>query len=164
MIISTFGGTSSSDSSSLRRRDLPAASSPVGQYVTNPSNALNENLRNLIITNNEYVNPYSPTGTIDLVLVMVPQSYPLSTAGLGWVGYSGSAVNGCELRSDSECVHLIMHELGHNFGLHHASSPTLEYGNIFDYMGNAYRMTGTNFGAGAEINMNWIPTEKVELF
>ena len=41
MIISTFGGACSSDSSATARgRNLPAARSPVGQYVTNPSDLL----------------------------------------------------------------------------------------------------------------------------
>ena len=57
MIISTFGGACSSDSSATARgRNLPAARSPVGQYVTNPS---------------------------DLVLVLVLQSHPTGTGGLG---------------------------------------------------------------------------------
>ena len=57
MIISTLGGACSSDSSATARgRNLPAARSPVGQYVTNPS---------------------------DLVLVLVLQSHPTGTGGLG---------------------------------------------------------------------------------
>ena len=57
MIISTFGGACSSDSSATAHgRNLPAARSPVGQYVTNPS---------------------------DLVLVLVLQSHPTGTGGLG---------------------------------------------------------------------------------
>jgi hypothetical protein len=69
--------------------------------------------------------------------------------------------NGCEEISDNFQVMVAVHELGHNLGLWHASSTSLEYGNVFDWMGNYPDVTGLSFGLGYQLKLNWIPQAAV---
>jgi hypothetical protein len=97
----------------------------------------------------------------DLVYVVHPQTNPVGTKGLSWVGSRGAICNGCETLSDNFKVMVAVHELGHNLGLHHASSDFLEYGNPFDFMGNYPDTIGLNFGAGYKYQLGWIAPSNV---
>lgn len=66
---------------------------------------------------------------------------------------------------------LIAHELGHNFGLGHASSPTAEYGDGSSIMGLAPVMNPLipanwhdtpHFNAPEKIQLGWVPTNNVQ--
>lgn len=93
----------------------------------------------------------------DLVYVISPQQAPTGTKGVAWVGAKGAMCNGCEQISENFQVMVAVHELGHNLGLWHASSKSLEYGNVFDWMGNYPDVTGLSFGLGYKIRLGWIP-------
>jgi hypothetical protein len=56
-------------------------------------------------------------------------------------------------------IKTISHELGHNFGLHHASDDTYEYGDRSDSMG--VPQTLVEFNAPHKDQMGWIPNEKL---
>ena len=126
----------------------------------NGQDHVESNLYNMLKSGtNAYLDPLLSTSPFDLVLLMIPSSLPAGTAGLGYIGRSGSIVAGCEAKQDYECVHTIVHELGHNFGLRHANSPSRNYGNIYDFMGNTYAMQGTSFSAAASAEvLGWIPS------
>lgn len=97
----------------------------------------------------------------DLVYVIHPQTNPVGTKGLSWVGSRGAICNGCETLSDNFKVMVAVHEIGHNLGLHHASSDFLEYGNPFDFMGNYPDTLGLNFGVGYKYQLGWIPATNI---
>jgi len=92
----------------------------------------------------------------DLVFVIAPQVNPTGTKGVAWVGQKGAMCNGCETLSDSFKVMVAVHELGHNLGLKHASSSSLEYGNVFDWMGNYPDVVGLHYGLGYKWRLGWI--------
>lgn len=98
----------------------------------------------------------------DLVYVLTPQQTPAGTKGVAWVGAKGAMCNGCEGISESFQVMVAVHELGHNLGLAHASSGSLEYGNPFDWMGNYPDVTGLTFGLSYKLKLHWIPTHSVK--
>lgn len=97
----------------------------------------------------------------DLVYVISPQQAPTGTKGVAWVGAKGAMCNGCEEISDNFQVMVAVHELGHNLGLWHAGSKSLEYGNVFDWMGNYPDVTGLSFGLGYKLRLNWLPQASI---
>mmetsp|Transcript_65061 Transcript_65061/g.155366 ORF Transcript_65061/g.155366 Transcript_65061/m.155366 type:complete len:1258 (+) Transcript_65061:107-3880(+) len=97
----------------------------------------------------------------DLVYVISPQQAPTGTKGVAWVGAKGAMCNGCEEISENFQVMVAVHELGHNLGLSHASSRSLEYGNVFDWMGNYPDVDGLSYGVGYKLRLSWIPRVSV---
>jgi len=97
----------------------------------------------------------------DLVYVISPQQAPAGTKGVAWVGAKGAMCNGCEKLSENFQVMVAVHEIGHNLGLSHASSSSLEYGNPFDWMGNYPDVTGLTFGLSYKVKLHWIPQQSV---
>jgi len=97
----------------------------------------------------------------DLVYVVAPQVKPTGTKGVAWVGMKGAMCNGCETISDKFKIMVAVHELGHNLGLLHASSTSLEYGNPFDWMGNYPDVLGLNYGLGYVISLGWLPNNVI---
>jgi len=97
----------------------------------------------------------------DLVYVISPQQAPVGTKGVAWVGAKGAICNGCEEISDNFQVMVAVHELGHNLGLAHAGSKSLEYGNPFDWMGNYPDVQGLSYGAGYKLRLHWLPPDSV---
>eukprot|EP00929_Paragymnodinium_shiwhaense_P079807 TRINITY_DN415_c0_g1_i6.p1 TRINITY_DN415_c0_g1~~TRINITY_DN415_c0_g1_i6.p1 ORF type:complete len:801 (+),score=212.92 TRINITY_DN415_c0_g1_i6:77-2479(+) len=97
----------------------------------------------------------------DLVYVVAPQQAPVSTKGVAWVGAKGAMCNGCEEISENFQVMVAVHELGHNLGLFHASSESLEYGNVFDWMGNYPDVEGLSYGIGYKLRLRWLPQPSV---
>jgi len=97
----------------------------------------------------------------DLVYVISPQQAPTGTKGVAWVGAKGAMCNGCEEISENFQVMVAVHELGHNLGLSHASSKSLEYGNVFDWMGNYPDVTGLSYGLGYKLSLGWLPQATV---
>jgi len=97
----------------------------------------------------------------DLVYVINPQQAPTGTKGVAWVGAKGAICNGCEEISDNFQVMVAVHELGHNLGLWHASSSSLEYGNVFDWMGNYPDVEGLSYGVGYKLKLKWLPPSSV---
>eukprot|EP00747_Dinoflagellata_sp_TGD_P205376 gnl/TRDRNA2_/TRDRNA2_79113_c2_seq1.p1 gnl/TRDRNA2_/TRDRNA2_79113_c2~~gnl/TRDRNA2_/TRDRNA2_79113_c2_seq1.p1 ORF type:complete len:849 (+),score=216.94 gnl/TRDRNA2_/TRDRNA2_79113_c2_seq1:230-2548(+) len=93
----------------------------------------------------------------DLVYVVAPQQAPTGTKGVAWVGAKGAMCNGCEEISENFQVMVAVHELGHNLGLRHASSKSLEYGNVFDWMGNYPDVEGLSYGVGYKLKLGWLP-------
>jgi len=100
-------------------------------------------------------------GNFDLVYVISPQQAPTGTKGVAWVGAKGAMCNGCEEISENFQVMVAVHELGHNLGLWHASSKSLEYGNVFDWMGNYPDVTGLSYGLGYKLRLNWLPQTSI---
>lgn len=97
----------------------------------------------------------------DLVYVINPQQAPTGTKGVAWVGAKGAICNGCEEISDNFKVMVAVHELGHNLGLSHASSTSLEYGNVFDWMGNYPDVEGLSYGLGYKLKLDWLPAASI---
>lgn len=61
-------------------------------------------------------------------LFMLPQGVKCGWAGLGELGCSGSHCYTWYNGGYGLDLSVVMHELGHNFGLHHSTTPTDEYG------------------------------------
>merc|ERR1719265_2557930 len=68
----------------------------------------------------------------------------------------GAICNGCEEISENFQVMVAVHELGHNLGLWHASSKSLEYGNPYDWMGNYPDVQGLFYGLGYQLKLGWM--------
>jgi hypothetical protein len=79
----------------------------------------------------------------------------------GWSGYgtfSGNPSRAWIFRCDRAGAYA--HELGHNFGMHHASTPSAEYGDNSDVMGST--TAGLRQVNGPhKAQMGWIPPEQV---
>jgi hypothetical protein len=97
----------------------------------------------------------------DLVYVINPQQAPTGTKGVAWVGAKGAICNGCEEISENFQTMVAVHELGHNLGLSHASSKSLEYGNPYDWMGNYPDVQGLFYGLGYQLALNWVRPDSV---
>lgn len=97
----------------------------------------------------------------NFVFVIAPQVNPVGTKGVAWVGSRGAVCNGCETLSDSRKIMVMVHELGHNLGLSHASSDGLDYGNIFDWMGNSPDVQGLTYGVGYVLSLGWITPSNI---
>merc|ERR1719387_1683096 len=97
----------------------------------------------------------------DLVYVIAPQVRPIGTKGVAYVGKKGAMCNGCETISDNFKIMVAVHELGHNLGLFHASSTSLEYGNPFDWMGNYPDVVGLHYGMGYIYSLGWVTRDNV---
>jgi hypothetical protein len=67
----------------------------------------------------------------DRKLYVFPRENTCGWAGLGTIG--GSPSHAWIFRCDA--INVFGHELGHNLGMHHASTPTSEYGDYSDVMG-----------------------------
>ena len=94
-------------------------------------------------------------------------------SGLASVGGGDHWING--LTSDSSRVSVMVHEFGHNYGLYHSNyydpaqqiggtytgpgSASLEYGDIFDRMGEGTPATGY-FGPFSTSRLSWLPAGK----
>jgi len=77
------------------------------------------------------------------------------------VGAKGAICNGCEEISENFQVMVAVHELGHNLGLSHASSKSLEYGNPYDWMGNYPDVQGLFYGLGYQLALDWVRRDSV---
>lgn len=97
----------------------------------------------------------------DLVYTISPQQAPIGTKGVAWVGAKGAMCNGCEAISENFQTMVAVHELGHNLGLMHASSSSLEYGNPFDWMGNYPDVQGLSYGMGYKYKLHWLPKSSI---
>lgn len=97
----------------------------------------------------------------DLAYVISPQQQPIGTKGVAWVGAKGAMCNGCEEISESFQTMVAIHELGHNLGLFHASSVSLEYGNVYDWMGNYPDVEGLSYGLGYKLALKWLPNAAI---
>jgi hypothetical protein len=103
-------------------------------------------------------------------LYVVAFSYTpnMGWAGLAYVGGSGALING------SFNITVVAHELGHNYGLNHASfwRPTdtttpigqgseVEYGDSFDMMGNS-GSSQHHFNVAYKHVLNWLKDENLQ--
>jgi hypothetical protein len=91
-----------------------------------------------------------------------------SWAGLGYVGAKGSWLNGYF------DLHVMAHELGHNYGLNHANlwyaydgsvtgaGESLEYGNTYDTMGSGDDSGSSHFSAWYKNLLGWLPEADVQ--
>jgi hypothetical protein len=116
--------------------------------------------------------PYSSTGTCDYsgwdsaaeaaakaagfdpaqykrVNIVTPSNGTCGWSGLAYMPGTRSWVQSCSATG------VFTHELGHNLSLHHAGSPTAEYGDGSDPMGGA--RTVRNNGAN-QVMAGWVPT------
>lgn len=86
---------------------------------------------------------------------VLPPNASCGWAGLGMLGGSGAWIHG------AYCGHaqVYAHELGHNLSLHHARTPTAEYGDYSDFMGSGGALVTLN-GAHKAF-MGWTPTSKI---
>jgi len=90
------------------------------------------------------------------VYVLPPNSCPMS--GYGSVGgtTSDAWVFGCNVRR------IYQHELGHNLGMMHASSPGDEYGDNTDPMGIYFIPRVFGFNSPHRLQMGWLPDTSVQ--
>ena len=112
-------------------------------------------------------------GNYDVIAVFFPSlnNIPnslITYGGLASVGGSRHWINGFN------SVYIILHEFGHNYGLYHAnyfdpsmqtsgdyfSAGSLEYGDIFDVMGEGRPSLG-HFSHYAKNTLDWLPDSKV---
>lgn len=111
------------------------------------------------------------TTTYDLVEHLFP------SMGCGWAGFASSCVSsvGSSLGSGSQCrsflqggsfnLYTRVHEIGHTFGLGHASGGGYEYGDPTSVMGGS-RIVGASggfvgFNAAAAVQLGWLPSTDV---
>ncbi len=95
-------------------------------------------------------------------------------AGLASVGGGSQWMNG--LTSNSSRVDVMTHEFGHNYGLNHSNyydpaqqisgtyydPGSLEYGDIYDTMGDAFSAATGYFSPYSTRRLNWMPNAKVQ--
>jgi hypothetical protein len=83
----------------------------------------------------------------------IPPNVGCPFAGRAGLGGSYSYIAATRLKT-------ISHELGHNFGLHHASDASYEYGDRSDSMGVPTSLI--EFNAPHKYQLGWLPVEKVK--
>ena len=84
---------------------------------------------------------------------------PNATGYAGYGLYGGSPSRAWIYRCDWS--DLYAHELGHNFGMRHASTPTLEYGDYSCVMG--YSNVGLrHLNAPHKVQTGWVPSSRVQ--
>ncbi|MEZ0229575.1 MAG: hypothetical protein ACAI25_13175 [Planctomycetota bacterium] len=83
--------------------------------------------------------------------------YAIPTNGTGYGGLG--QMPGTKTWVFYENGKIYAHELGHNLGMHHASTPGAEYGDATCFMGNA-GLTHTN--SPHKVAMGWIPSGNVQ--
>lgn len=90
-------------------------------------------------------------------IYVFPAGHNCGWAGLGTLGGSPSR----SWIAGGYCGHtgVYAHELGHNLTMHHAATPTSEYGDNSDVMGGAGTLKRMN--APHLVQMGWIPSTKV---
>jgi hypothetical protein len=92
----------------------------------------------------------------DRKVYVFPRDNSCGWAGLATIG--GNPSRAWIFRCDGEDV--FAHELGHNLGMHHASTPTREYGDTSDIMGySGYGLRQLN--APHQEQMGWRAAEKI---
>ena len=90
-------------------------------------------------------------------LYVLPTTPACGQVGLGQVG--GSPSRAWTFRCDQASSYA--HQLGHNLGLGHAASPTSEYGDPTDVMGD-FSGGLRRFNAVHQERLGWLPPEQVE--
>jgi hypothetical protein len=94
-------------------------------------------------------------GTYNHKIYVFPKDANCSYSGLGSIGGGWSYILGFCQHGDA-----IAHELGHNLGIHHLSTPTNEYGDMSDIMG--YGGVGLrHLNAPHKMEMGWLPASRV---
>lgn len=97
-----------------------------------------------------------PTAYDRWMFLMPP--IPCSFAGAAFVNGSSSFINGPYCRDAA----VLLHELGHNFGLLHAATPTYEYGDRSDPMGAAAGQRLRGFHAPHSIALGVVGANAIE--
>lgn len=98
------------------------------------------------------------------VVLAFPFCSQLSYSGVGFMPGASVAMN-CQSYLSDSCVGTVVHEVGHNMGLHHAAVRYVgtngleEYGDIYDTMGRSSNLG--DFSAGYKAAMTWIPPRAV---
>ena len=87
---------------------------------------------------------------------VLPSNNNCGWAGLGMLGGSGAWIHGGYCGS----ADVYAHELGHNLSLHHARTPSSEYGDYSDIMGSSGVGLRTINGAHKAF-MGWTPSTKI---
>jgi uncharacterized repeat protein (TIGR01451 family) len=81
---------------------------------------------------------------------------PLTGTGCGWGGLAYMPGTVSWVSSGSAGGGISVHELGHNYGFHHAATPTSEYGDGSDPMGGAKSVHYSNYNKGRF----WLTSDK----
>ena len=169
---------------SFSDKPMSCTAADVTSYVFGSGSSVHTSMqqssRNLVGFNGTVVGPYnipySSTGTCDYngwgsaaeaaarAAGIDPSQYNrvnYVTPGNGSCGWSGLAYMPGRQSWVQSCgsTGIYTHELGHNLSLHHAGSPTAEYGDGSDPMGGARNVRNN---AANQVMAGWVPTGGVQ--